>query len=244
MSIPQIKTLDECLALRSGYLVTVNMQHIYECQANPRLREALFASPGAHLCLDGMGAHSLFERLSGMSLPLVPGNFLLARKLDGCSGGRVLVIGTSLEVIDKIKTRYPAVEFVQNAARFPSLDNTSAAIAAEQFILEYGKRWSFIAIALGVPKQEILARALAERTETCPILCIGGSFEILSGELPRAPWLIQKAGLEGVWRLMLQPSKMRWSRMVRSYWSFARYRFALHKLNVMIARSALTGEPG
>ena len=80
----------------------------------------------------------------------------------------------------------------------------------------------FAAVALGVPKQEILAQALAYRMTNMPILCIGGSFEMIAGRHRRSPRLLQSLGLEGMWRLFIEPSRKRLWRLATSYWFFVR----------------------
>lgn len=47
-------------------------------------------------------------------------------------------------------------------------------------------------------------------------VCSGGTFEFISGELKRAPKAIQKIGLEGVWRLIMEPKWFRVRRLLTS----------------------------
>jgi len=44
----------------------------------------------------------------------------------------------------------------------------------------------------------------------------GGTFEFVSGEIKRAPIIVQKAGLEGVWRFFNEPKWFRFKRLVES----------------------------
>ncbi|MDO9181395.1 MAG: WecB/TagA/CpsF family glycosyltransferase [Bacteriovorax sp.] len=45
----------------------------------------------------------------------------------------------------------------------------------------------------------------------------GGTFEFVSGKIKRAPKLIQKIGLEGVFRLLVEPNFFRFRRIIKSF---------------------------
>jgi len=47
-------------------------------------------------------------------------------------------------------------------------------------------------------------------------IACGGTFEFLSGEVNRAPKFIQRCGLEGVWRLIMEPKLFRIKRLITS----------------------------
>ncbi|MDH4742990.1 WecB/TagA/CpsF family glycosyltransferase [Sphingomonas sp. CBMAI 2297] len=215
-------SLESCVSLPRGFLVTVNMQHLYESRRSPELAATLH-DPNARLCLDGRGAWKLCERAFGRSLPLVAGNRIVGVWLERSAGKRVLVIGSTAKVMAAIRTRYPAVDFIQDDSVFAIGRQADAEAVARRITGKYGAGYSSIMIALGVPKQEILAQALARSSyPDTPILCIGGSFEMLAGLLPRSPELVQRIGMEGLWRLVLEPTAKRWERLFRSYAEFGR----------------------
>lgn len=86
----------------------------------------------------------------------------------------------------------------------------------------------FVFIGLGAPKQELLISELKARLsnekdmglkKTKPaivtnlvLMAVGGSFDILSGRLPRAPKLVRIFGMEWLFRLILEP--WRWIRQL------------------------------
>lgn len=216
-------SFDQCRDLDCGYLVTVNLQHLFESRSRPLLRSAIFDNPKARLCIDGRGALLLLERMAGHALPLVVGNEVLRARLDRASsqGEKILVIGSTPDVISAVEQRWPGLRITHDASRVMISDDAEAKNSAKRVLSSYGDRFDYIAIALGVPKQELLAAALSENRPNMPIYCIGGSFEMLTGKLRRAPSFVQRIGLEGLWRLMLQPRRDRLDRLVRSYWSFA-----------------------
>jgi len=74
-------------------------------------------------------------------------------------------------------------------------------------------------VGFGAPKQEYWIddhiALLSEIGVKYAIGC-GGTFDFVSQKIKRAPVFIQKIGLEGVYRLFQEPSKMRWKRLVDS----------------------------
>jgi exopolysaccharide biosynthesis WecB/TagA/CpsF family protein len=67
----------------------------------------------------------------------------------------------------------------------------------------------FIFLAVGSPRQEGLAAALgAVEGLRGTGLCIGASLDFLAGAQARAPAAMQRAGLEWLYRLMMDPKRM------------------------------------
>jgi len=66
--------------------------------------------------------------------------------------------------------------------------------------------------AYGAPKQTIWLEAQRGKLPSVRIgVGVGGAFDILSEQLPRAPLALRKMNMEWVWRLYLEPG--RWSRI-------------------------------
>jgi exopolysaccharide biosynthesis WecB/TagA/CpsF family protein len=69
-----------------------------------------------------------------------------------------------------------------------------------------------IFLAIGSPQQEILAnlvkKRLAPRDKKTILLCIGASFDFLSGKTSRAPKLVQKMHLEWLHRSFSDPKRL------------------------------------
>lgn len=65
-------------------------------------------------------------------------------------------------------------------------------------------------VAFGAPKQEIwLSRNLSHLSTVKIAMGIGGAFDFISGTVPRAPKIMRKLGLEWLFRLFRQPSRIR-----------------------------------
>ena len=69
-------------------------------------------------------------------------------------------------------------------------------------------RPDILAVGFGHGKQE---KWIADHLTTLPVhiaMGVGGSFAFLSGRIPRAPKWMRLIGLEWVWRLVREPSRI------------------------------------
>jgi len=63
-----------------------------------------------------------------------------------------------------------------------------------------------------VPKQEYWAfdnRKFLEKNNVHYVMFFGGAVDMVAGKFKRAPKILQNLGLEGVYRLILEPSRIR-----------------------------------
>ena len=63
-------------------------------------------------------------------------------------------------------------------------------------------------VALGVPRQEWFIDKLRSKDVKCVAIGVGGSFDVISGDLRRAPVIMQRCGIEWLFRLWLEPSRI------------------------------------
>lgn len=68
-------------------------------------------------------------------------------------------------------------------------------------------------VALGNPAQELFIARHAEAAGVRLAAAVGGLFDFASGDMPRAPALLRRAGLEWTFRLAMEPKRM-WRRYV------------------------------
>ena len=69
---------------------------------------------------------------------------------------------------------------------------------------------SIVFVGLGCPRQEIWVYEFRESL-SCPLLAVGAAFPFLAGTLPQAPPWMQQRGLEWLFRLSTEPSRL-WNR--------------------------------
>ncbi|MFG6486780.1 WecB/TagA/CpsF family glycosyltransferase [Roseateles sp. BYS78W] len=83
-----------------------------------------------------------------------------------------------------------------------------------------------VAVCLGSPKQEFLIEDQLEffSANGVSFACgAGGTVDFMAGRIKRAPLFVQNIGLEGVWRLLAQPSMFRLKRLLLSFRLFRYY---------------------
>jgi len=72
-------------------------------------------------------------------------------------------------------------------------------------------RADILFVAISSPKKEIFLKKYKKIINTSFIMGVGGSFDVVSGHVNRAPYWMQKYGLEWLYRLLQEPRRM-WKR--------------------------------
>jgi N-acetylglucosaminyldiphosphoundecaprenol N-acetyl-beta-D-mannosaminyltransferase len=190
-----------------GYVVTPNADHLVRVSRNPELR-AIYR--GAALCLLDSRVVGWLARLMGMPAPAIaPGSDLTAHLLAHhlAPGERITIVGLSPVWLPALIARCglappahynPPMGFDRDPVAFA---NTIAFVKANPARLVF--------LAVGSPRQEYLAAALAATGGvTGTGLCIGASLEFISGACRRAPRILQRWGLEWLFRFASNPRKL------------------------------------
>lgn len=71
------------------------------------------------------------------------------------------------------------------------------------------KKIDILFIAFGSPKQEIWIKDNLNNLPVKVVMGVGGSFDFLSGKIPRAPKVLRNLGLEWLFRLIIQPWRIK-----------------------------------
>ncbi len=123
-------------------------------------------------------------------------------------GWSVYLLGTTQEILDaahaKLAEKYPGIRFVGKRNGYFK-DEDDAEVVAD--------------IRRAQPDMLFVARSVAnqepwiakhERELGVPVMMgVGGSFDVISGKLKRAPALFRKLGLEWFYRLLQEPKRAR-----------------------------------
>jgi len=116
-------------------------------------------------------------------------------------------IGSTQDVIEKtiskLKTEFPDIN-IKNYRNGFLKEGDIDKIKID--LLE--KKPDVVFVAMGTPKQEFV---MQELIKIYPVLYqgLGGSFDVYSGKIKRAPKIFQIAGLEWLYRLFLQPTRIK-----------------------------------
>lgn len=186
-------------------IMTVNPEFLIEAQNNDKFAKIINAASLA--TIDGSGlvyalqflGHdvSLDDRLTGVELT----NTILSMAIN--EDLRVLFCLNNYGLTPKdeffmaIKDKYPHLEFQ---------------VADQKTTLEKAKIFfpHIILVGLGAPEQDIwIAENLKKISSAKIAVGVGGTFDFISGKIKRAPKIMRSFGLEWLWRLSMQPSRIK-----------------------------------
>ena len=197
-----------------GYVVTPNADHLVRLHRRPDLR-SLYV--GALLCLLDSRVVGWAAPLFGLRVPCVaPGSDLTALILSRLHPDeRITIIGLRADRLNGLMARH---RLAPPAHLDPPRNfdcDPDAFQAAVDFVLAHPARFVFLAV--GSPRQEMLAAAIAASGRATGVgLCIGASLDFLSGDVRRAPVWMQRAGFEWLHRLAHDPRRLAWRYLLDS----------------------------
>lgn len=185
-------------------VVTVNGEQILAASRSPKHRDVI---NHADLVVPDTTNVLWVSKLKGRGLHrTIPGVDLCLRlaKIAAETNHSLFLLGSKTGVAAK------AAEKLQQ--EFPNLKiaGTSSADPDEFDAIQEIRRSGadIIFVAYGAPKQEYWISEHKAATGAKILVGVGGTFDIISGLLPRAPKFFRALHLEWLWRLILQPSRI------------------------------------
>ncbi|ROO52410.1 exopolysaccharide biosynthesis WecB/TagA/CpsF family protein [Micromonospora sp. Llam0] len=146
----------------------------------------------------------------------VYGPTLTLRVLQRCAdeGLPVYLYGSTEETLDrlvpKLEQMFPALKLAGvEPSKFRSVQPGEEVEIADR-IRDSGAR--LVLVGLGCPRQEVFAYAMRPLLDM-PLMAVGAAFDYHAGLLRKPPSWMQRAGLEWLWRLGLEPKRL-WRRYV------------------------------
>lgn len=111
-------------------------------------------------------------------------------------------------MLARIKTQFPTLEIAGvEPSKFRAI-TAAESVELAQRVVDSGAKIMFV--GLGCPRQEVFAYEMHDLLPM-PVLAVGAAFAFLSGQLAQAPPKLQKVGLEWLFRLQKEPSRL-WRR--------------------------------
>lgn len=189
------------------HLMGVNADKINEVNDNELMKEivnkcGIINADGASVILASKYLNKpLPERVAGVDLmqDLV--------KLSEEKGYSIYLLGAKQEVVEKtsevLKNRYPKLKIsgIHNGY-FKESDWSD--ISKELKSLKP----DFVFVGITSPIKEYLIEFLQNDGNDSVFMGVGGSFDVISGNIPRAPKWMQKCNLEWLFRVMQEPKRL------------------------------------
>jgi N-acetylglucosaminyldiphosphoundecaprenol N-acetyl-beta-D-mannosaminyltransferase len=222
-ALVDVITKQEVLAQAQGFLrgnraepaviATVNAQFVH--LAGRQSRFAAFLQRADLSVPDGMSlvfasrllGHPLPERISGVDL--AEDLAALLDKLGGSIyllGGRVGAAATSAR---ELQNRYPNLRIAGVACPPPGFEKLPLAAAAVVEKIQ-AARPDLLLVCLGAPKQEYWIEENLPKLPCKLVIGLGSTFDVLSGQVRRAPAWMQKHCLEWLFRACSEPNRLGW----------------------------------
>lgn len=203
------EAVERALALaregKGAYAVTPNPELVMMAQKDPAYRETL---EGAALTLpDGIGiiyAAKLLKRPLTGRVPGIDFAGALMEKL-AAEGLKLYLLGAKPGVAEQaaanLKEKYPGLTVCGTHDGYfqedgPVVEDIRA------------KGADVVFVCLGAPKQEQWMERNGSQTGAGLLVGLGGSLDVFAGTVQRAPERMQKMGLEWLYRLVKQPSRI------------------------------------
>lgn len=194
--------------LKQGTLVAINAEKMLTLEDNAEVRELINAAEFKYA--DGISVvRSVRKKYPEANVSRVAGadlwEALMARA--GAEGTPVFLVGGKPEVmaetVEKLRKQWN-VNLVGTQDGYFTPEERQALF---ERIHESGAK--IVTVAMGSPKQEILMRDCRLVYPDALYMGVGGTYDVFTGHVKRAPKVWQNLGLEWLYRLLSQPSRIK-----------------------------------
>ncbi len=187
-------------------LIALNSDKLY--YSDPKLRIIINSNIG--YC-DGIGAVWALRRKGIRQTVKIPGCELWLKFIENFPNKKFYLIGAQEDVIintvSKLKKDFPNVNIVGFRNGYIKTKNEES----ELILSIQNSSPDFVFIAMGSPKQEYLLNEIYKEYPTT-MMGLGGSFDVFSGSVKRAPQWMIKLNLETLFRYIF--ANISFSRMI------------------------------
>jgi N-acetylglucosaminyldiphosphoundecaprenol N-acetyl-beta-D-mannosaminyltransferase len=193
-----------------SFIVTANPEIVMYAQEHPDYKNTIQSAD--MVVPDGYGIILASKILSTPIIERVAGYDLMIRLLEHGNEKKlkIYLLGgreeTNQKAVTNISKQFPDIQIVGSHHGFFDWDKNTITDEIKAVSPD------LIFVALGFPRQEKWIANNLSKFSKGLFMGVGGSIDVLAGEVQRAPEFWQKLNLEWFYRLISQPS--RWRRML------------------------------
>ncbi|MBK4727822.1 lipopolysaccharide N-acetylmannosaminouronosyltransferase [Pantoea agglomerans] len=194
--------------LKTGTLVAINAEKVLTAEADAAVYQLIDAAEYKYA--DGISiVRSIRKKYPQAQVSRIAGADLWEALMEraGREGTPVFLIGGKppvlAQTIDKLRRQWN-VNIVGSQDGFFTPDQRDALFTR---IRESGAK--LVTVAMGSPRQEILMRDCKASYPDALYMGVGGTYDVFTGQVKRAPKIWQRMGLEWLYRLISQPSRLK-----------------------------------
>lgn len=201
-------TIDEAIKYAntiSGQVITINPEMIENASQNPDFAEIINS---AELVIpDGIGVE-IGLKILGYNVRRIAGIEFSHRMIEECAKNSqsVALVGAKPQIVEKAKENLEK----EISGLFITYAHDGYFSNDEEIINELKIRQPRLVLcALGSPKQEEFIIKAKQVLPNTLFVGVGGSFDVWSGVVERAPEIYQKLGLEWLYRTVKEPKRFK-----------------------------------
>lgn len=209
---------------KSHHIITVNVAILMMAREDEKLARAienadLVVVDGKPLVWTARWLKSpVPEKVSGVDLMkslLEEGD---RRGRSSGSGLSIFLLGTTqerLDVLERVlRAKYPNVKIAGTRNGYFKEPDWPDVVK-----LIRDAKADLLLVGMPAPFKEVWCEEHREGLATPVMLGVGGAFDVMAGFVPRAPLVMQEAGMEWAWRLAMEPKKL-WKRYLKTNSAF------------------------
>jgi len=201
-------TIDEAIKYAntiSGQVITINPEMIENASQNPDFAEIINS---AELVIpDGIGVE-IGLKILGYNVRRIAGIEFSHRMIEECAKNSqsVALVGAKPQIVEKAKENLEK----EISGLYITYAHDGYFSNDEEIINELKIRQPRLVLcALGSPKQEEFIIKAKQVLSNALFVGVGGSFDVWSGVVERAPEIYQKLGLEWLYRTVKEPKRFK-----------------------------------
>ncbi|CCX80942.1 n-acetylglucosaminyldiphosphoundecaprenol N-acetyl-beta-D-mannosaminyltransferase [Clostridium sp. CAG:715] len=201
-------TIDEAIKYAntiSGQVITINPEMIENASQNPDFAEIINS---AELVIpDGIGVE-IGLKILGYNVRRIAGIEFSRRMIEECAKNSqsVALVGAKPQIVEKAKENLEK----EISGLYITYAHDGYFSNDEEIINELKIRQPRLVLcALGSPKQEEFIIKAKQVLPNALFVGVGGSFDVWSGVVERAPEIYQKLGLEWLYRTVKEPKRFK-----------------------------------
>jgi len=212
LTMPETLALaNEAMALRRPlHHTVVNVSKLVNMKQNAELREDVASAD--LISIDGAGV-VWGARLCGVAVPeRVSGVDIMTNLFALCArnGYRPYLLGAEKHVLQAVDRRlaadYPELVVAGMQDGYFKPEDEAAVVAAIN-----ASKADCLFVAMPTPRKERFLKQYRDVLTPNFVMGVGGSFDVYGGKVARAPALVQKLGLEWLFRVAQEPRRL-WRR--------------------------------
>lgn len=222
------------------YVVTPNLEFIMAAQRDRQFKAILNAADLAvpdsarfGWALYQLAVKNPLRKLVGwpgfltpklFDFPVTTGTDLMEELIQRCAQQGLTVgflgggDGVALKLTERLKRRFPKLKVCLAEGRV-TVDRQGRVTDGQNLLDRQELPLDLLFVAFGQVKQEKWIAKNLDRFPAKVAIGVGGAFDYLSGKVHRAPKIVRKLGFEWLYRLILQPWRL------KRFWALVRFVF-------------------